>query len=300
MLGIQTLDEFYRNKFEVTPRLRPVGTGDFNVFRLNDTPNSDRVAMPYSRRDFYKIMLIRGKHRYHYADKTIAVEGTTLLFFNPAVPYRFERIDDGSTGFFCIFKESFFTEWLKGSIQHMPVFASSGSPSYHLNESQDHEVALLFKKMLHEIDSDYRFKYDLLRNIVMEIIHFALKMNPNDQLVQHADTNARITALFIELLERQFPVESPDQRFTMRSARDFANKLAIHVNHLNRAVRLTTGKTTTSHIASRMAAEAIALLKHTDWNVAEISYSLGFTQPSHFTYFFKNQTGVTPTSLRLV
>jgi AraC-like DNA-binding protein len=42
------------------------------------------------------------------------------------------------------------------------------------------------------------------------------------------------------------------------------------------------------------------LLKHTDWNVAEIGYSLGFAQPSHFTAFFKKLTRATPTSIRIV
>lgn len=34
----------------------------------------------------------------------------------------------------------------------------------------------------------------------------------------------------------------------MRSAKDFASKLAVHVNHLNRAIKETSGKTTTSFI----------------------------------------------------
>jgi AraC family transcriptional regulator, transcriptional activator of pobA len=36
--------------------------------------------MPYARYDFYKIMLIRGRHRCHYADKSIEFDGCTLLF----------------------------------------------------------------------------------------------------------------------------------------------------------------------------------------------------------------------------
>jgi AraC-like DNA-binding protein len=293
----QSLEAFYTRKFDKTPVLPPNGSGDFNVFRLAE---SRSVPAPYARYDFYKIMLIRGKHRCHYADKSIALEGSTLLFFNPAVPYRFERLDDQSTGFFCVFRESFYTEALRNGIHDLAVFASGARPVYQLNESQDREVADLFEKMLTEIDSDYRFKYDLLRNQVSELIHVAMKMEPDEQLYHHPDTNARITSIFMDLLERQFPIESPGESIKMRSASDFAEKLALHVNHLNRAVRLTTGRTTTAHIAERMAAEATALLKHTNWNISEISYSLGFAQPSHFTSFFKKQTKVTPTSIRLV
>jgi AraC family transcriptional activator of pobA len=129
-------------------------------------------------------------------------------------------------------------------------------------------------------------------------VHYSLKMQPAGNLYQHTDANTRITAVFTELLERQFPIESPAQQFTLRSAKDFADQLAVHVNHLNRAIRTTTGKTTTGHIFERLISEAKALLKHTDWNISEISYCLGFEDPAHFNHFFKKQTKTTPSIFR--
>ncbi len=296
---IKSLASFYAQKFYNTPRLPPAGVGDFNVFTLTESTGGTPPA-PYGRYDFFKIMLIRGAHRCHYADKSIALNGSSLLFFNPAVPYQFERLDTGSTGFFCLFKENFYTPHLRNRFHDLPVFTAGGKTVYDLGEKQDRELSAIFEKMLDEIHSDYRFKYDLLRNQVLELVHYALKMEPDEHLYHHPDTNARITSIFIKLLEGQFPIEAPEQCISMRSANDFAKKLSVHVNHLNRAVRLTTGKTTTTHISERMVAEATALLKHTNWNISEISYSLGFAQPSHFTYFFKKHTKVTPTSMRLV
>jgi AraC family transcriptional activator of pobA len=300
MQATETLEEFYSAKFNTTPPPAVNGAGHFNIFRLEDCWQGGKVATPYSRRDFYKITLIRGKHRYHYADKSIEVDGTTLIFFNPNVPYRFEARDEDTTGFFCIFKESFFTESMRGNINELPMFAPGGQPAYSLDATQEAQVVSLFEKMFVEIDSDYRFKYDLLRNYVTEMIHYTLKIQPTETLYQHPDANSRITAIFTELLERQFPIETPSQRFTLRSASDFADKLSVHVNHLNRAIRLTTGKTTTAHIFERLTAEATALLKHTNWNIAEISYSLGFEEPAHFNNFFKKQTKATPSAFRIV
>lgn len=300
MQSIETLEEFYAHKFNTPPPVIATGPGHFNVFRLEDCWTGGKVATPYSRRDFFKISLIRGKHRYHYADKSIEVDGTTLIFFNPNVPYRFEALDDETTGFFCIFKDSLFTESLRGNINELAMFVPGGKPSYNLSENQEEEIVRLFEKMLQEIESDYRFKYDLLRNYVTEMIHYALKIQPTETLYQHPDANSRITAVFTELLERQFPIETPAQRFTLRSASHFADRLSVHVNHLNRAIRETTGKTTTAHICERLTSEAKALLKHTNWNIAEISYSLGFEEPAHFNNFFKKQTKATPSSFRIV
>jgi AraC-like DNA-binding protein len=272
--------------------------GHFNVFKVEDCVGPGKAPVEYTRRDYYKISLMQGPYIYHYADKSIEVSGSTLIFFNPNVPYTFESLTDTPKGYFCIFKEAFFTEKIRGGIKDLPMFVAGNKPSYALDKSQDKFVSQIFDKMDAEIKSDYVYKYDLIRNYIMEMIHYALKMQPTETLYQHTDANARITAVFTELLERQFPIESPTQRFTLRSARDFAEQLAVHVNHLNRAIRITTGKTTTEHIFDRLISEAKALLKHTNWNISEIGYSLGFEEPAHFNHFFKKQTSMTPSAFR--
>ena len=108
----------------------------------------------------------------------------------------------------------------------------------------------------------------------------------------------RIVSLFIELLERQFPIESPHQTLSLRSAKEYAERLAVHVNHLNKVLKENTGKTTTELISGRMIQEAKILLKQTDWNITEIANSLGFEEVAHFSNFFKKQTSVAPLVFR--
>jgi len=295
----ETLEDLYQQKFSWMPDNLKEDIGHFNVFRMEDCLGPGKVPVTYSRRDYFKFSLMRGRHVYHYADKSIEVSGTTLLFFNPDVPYKFESLTDDSTGYFCIFKEAFFAGHLRGSIRELPMFMPGGKPGYELNSAQDIHVAGIFDKMIEEISSDYIYKYDLIRNYITEMIHYALKLQPTENLYQHVDANTRITAIFTELLERQFPIETPTQRFALRSAKDFADKLTVHVNHLNRAIRTTTGKTTSEHIYERLAGEAKALLKHTNWNISEISYCLGFEEPAHFNHFFKKQTSQTPSAFRV-
>lgn len=104
--------------------------------------------------------------------------------------------------------------------------------------------------------------------------------------------------MFLELLERQFPIESKDHPLQLKTAQDYANGMTIHVNHLNRAVKEITSKSTTTHITDRIVSEAKALLQHTDWNIADIAYALGFEYPTYFNNFFKKNTGTNPKSLR--
>ncbi|GGN06234.1 AraC family transcriptional regulator [Dyadobacter beijingensis] len=299
MASTETLEEFYQHKFSGTPANIQREIGDFNVFVVEDSVNPQgQVTVPYARRDFYKISLITGDNLFHYADKTLHVKGTSLIFFNPNVPYRWETLAEGNTGYFCIFKEAFFMEKLRSNLGELPMFAIGGKPSYILDEHQKDFVSGIFQKMIDEIGSDYRFKQDLLVSYVTELIHYALKMDATETLHHQVNANARITSIFSELLERQFPIDSTDQRFTMRSPKDFADQLYVHINHLNRAIKETTGKTTSALIATRLVSEAKALLKHTNWSIAEIGYSLGFEEPAHFNNFFRKHTEVSPSAFR--
>jgi AraC-like DNA-binding protein len=300
MATTESLEDFYQHKFNWLPDNLKQDIGHVNVFRLEDCVGAGAVPVQYNRRDFYKISLVRGESVYHYADKSIRTEGPSLVFFNPQVPYAWEPRSEAINGFFCIFKEAFFTEGLRGGLHELPMFKVGGKPAYLLDEGQDQAISQLFERMIAEINSDYQYKYVLLRSYITELIHTALKWQPSESLYQHPDAKSRIAAVFTELLERQFPIESPAQRFKLRSASDFARHLSVHVNHLNRSIRETTGKTTTAHIAERVVSEARALLKHTDWNIAEISYCLGFDEPAHFTYFFKKHTQLNPSTFRAV
>jgi AraC-like DNA-binding protein len=293
----QTLEEFYKSKFKWLPTALMEGLGHFNVFELDPFVGKNAKPIPYNRKDFYKITLLKGNNRIHYADKTVDCPKYALLFGNPMIPYNWEPLDDNQSGFFCIFTEDFFNHF--GHIKTYPVFKPGGDKVFSLNETSVIDVTNVFKLMLTEIASDYQYKYDVLRNLVYDLVHKAQKMQPAPPAADSKSNAAmRTTAIFIELLERQFPVESINQQIRLKAPAEFADQLAMHVNHLNRNVKSVIGKTTSQVIAERIAQEARALLKHTDWNVSEISWCLGFEELAHFIHFFKRFNKTTPTVFR--
>ena len=153
--------------------------------------------------------------------------------------------------------------------------------------------------MFEEINSEYIYKYDVLRNLVFELLHFAMKMEPTATIEnQQLNASQRITTLFLEILERQFPIDDAHQRISLRTASDFANQLNVHVNHLNRAVKEITRKTTSQIIAERVLQESKVLLKHSNWSVSEIAYSLGFSEVTYFNNFFKKHSLLSPLKYR--
>lgn len=293
----ETLEEFYKRKFDWIPGSIRNEIGHFNLFRLEPFVEGKPTSIPYRRRDFYKIMLVRGHSKVHYADKVIEIKNQALSFSNPLIPYKWEHLDRIRDGIYCIFNQYFFTQF--GQLNQYEVFQPGGTHIYELSDEEAKQVSEIFERMAREFDSGYKYKYDAIRNNVFELLHFALKMQPSDnQEKRQPNASQRISTLFIELLERQFPIDDSHPSLTLRSASDFASQLNVHVNHLNRAVKETTMKTTTQIISARILQESKILLRHSAWSVSEIAYALGFGEVTHFNNFFKKHAQTSPLKFR--
>jgi AraC-like DNA-binding protein len=268
----------------------------FKVYEISRTENSPHS---HSRRDFYKIVLVTGHMTLSYGDQTIGINDTFLFFANPRVPHAVVQHSAEKTGYACLFTEGFFAGRERTELlQNSPLFRVDGTPVIPLNSEQAMLMTSLYQKMLAIQSDNDDLREELLRSCLALIIHEALRIQPSPNGLKQKDAATRITHLFMELLERQFPIESTTASLRLRSARDFAQSLAVHVNYLNRSVKAVTGKPTSVHIAERIAAEARALLQHTDWSVADIAYSLGFEYPTYFNNYFKRVTGTVPKSFR--
>lgn len=300
-MTIATIEDFYRETSSIIPEGINREIGHFNVFRIDDmiAHSKKKGAMPYNRRAYYKISMIRGRNEAEYADKVIHIEKNALLFATPKIPYNYVPLDDNQSGLFCIFTPEFLVQTKSGIVlDDLPIYQPGGYPIFQVSDEQAEEISAILIKMHKELSSDYAYKYDLIRNYVLELIHYGQKLQPATSLYPTHNASARVSSLFIELLERQFPIESPNQRLSLRTAKDYADRLAVHVNHLNKVLKENTGKTTTDIISSRVIQEAKILLKQTNWNISEIAYSLGFEQVAHFSNFFRKQTSLAPLTFR--
>ena len=285
---------------DVLAEIPGVNMQDFRLkgFKVHEVSASiDTRDLPGSRgrRDFYKMGLVSGDMTLYYGNKILELNGTVLFFVNPRVPHSVVR-HSKNTGYACLFTEAFIkrTEILKSS----PLYQAGDSPVIRLNGEQASFMAGIFQKMLAVHNGDYPYKGELIRNCIELVIHEALRIQPSQNGLPYRNAATRITHLFMDLLERQFPIERTGEPLRLRTAQDFAAGLSVHANYLNRSVKEVTGKPTSVHIAERITAEAKALLQHTDWSVADIAYALGFEYPTYFNNYFKRVTGTNPQYFR--
>ncbi len=266
-------------------------------FRVHALQPSQELPHHRGRRDFYKMGLVNGDLTVKYGGELLELKGTVLFFVNPKVPHSVVSRVNRTDGYACLFTETFMNS---RELHDSPLFRADDNPVIPLNSAQAAFMESIFRKMLVVYQEDYPYKSDLIRNCISVILHEALRIQPPKQAMAFQNGAGRVTHLFLDLLERQFPIERPNEPLQLRNPKQFADRLFLHVNYLNRAVKSVTGQPTSTHIAARITAEAKALLQHTDWSVADVAYALGFEYPAYFNNYFKRLTGTTPNAFRKV
>ncbi len=293
----ESFRDLYHHKFDWLPDNIKKEIGHFNIDRLDSHVEGDPTSIPFKKRDFYKIMLIKGKSRVRFAERKVSIKKQALTFLSPQIPNRWECLDGHREGTYCIFTPRFFRNHYQ--FDQYEVFQLNGKHVFELNIEQYGHVLDIFNRLEKEYESDYKYKYDLIRNLILELVHFGLKIEPStaeDRLPMNA--SQRISVLFLNLLEQQFQIDNSNDIIALRSPSEFAERLNIHVNHLNRSIKETLGKPTSQIIKERILQESKILLKNTSWNVSDIAYSLGFTEATHFNNFFKKNVEMNPLKFR--
>ena len=128
----------------------------------------------------------------------------------------------------------------------------------------------------------------LLALIAIEVVRLAVS-RARSGAVTLARADARVEALRV-LVEEHFRKE--------RQIGFYAEKLAMTPDRLNDHVKRATGVTAGHMIRQRVLTEAKRQLVFTNQPINEIAYDLAFSDPSHFTRFFRKQTGMTPQAFR--
>ncbi len=188
------------------------------------------AKIPFDRKDFYKIWLVNSDSYLYFADRSIHIDKPALIFSNPLIPYAYDGLSRERTGYWCVFTEEFLKSNNRmGNLQESPLFKIGANPVFFPDAPQIQVITFLFDQILAELASNYIYKHEPVRNYINLLIHEGIKMQPASIHLQQFNAASRITTSFLELLERQFPIETPQQPLQLKKPGDFAFNLSVPV-----------------------------------------------------------------------
>ncbi len=211
-----------------------------------------------------------------------------------------------ASGFYIAFTESFLAKYnfLSSMVSEMPYLHLDGAFPFEIEPNEANLLRITFDQMLSEYQSNLTGRAIMiatyLQVYLLQIRRIYESQNKSSQSPSDSGilNDLAIATRFRLLLDAFF--KEVDDTAAKRTIAYYAEKLAMHPNYLNAALKRATGKTAHELLHEHLIAMAKNLLSQTSLTVKEIAYQLSFNDPAHFTNFFKRYTSTTPIQFRLI
>ena len=163
--------------------------------------------------------------------------------------------------------------------------------SARLTIEESEELKEIENKIIFEIENNHRKKEEILKALISHHVLLVDRIYfKNDKPVSDKKLP--------DIVKRFIALMNINQNFTL-SLSDLADTFNVSSDHLNALIKKYTNKPVKSHIKEKMIAQAKNLLIHSDFEIKEIAYTLGFNYPQYFNRAFKQSVGITPGEFRL-
>jgi AraC-like DNA-binding protein len=175
-------------------------------------------------------------------------------------------------------------------LDHICLDVTEFNPCYHFPTTLNEEINFVINKAWREFNSEEALKNQFVLNQLSELMLYCMRLKTTD-VAQLDPKQNLVYVAFRRLLNKEFK--------TLKKVMDYASILHITEKQLNEIVHAKTGENVSTLIYKQLILEAKRLL-NTGMAAKEVSYELNFTDPGHFSKFFKNQTGLSPSDFRNV
>lgn len=248
------------------------------------------------RLDYYGIITVTsgdGKHK--IGDKILDIQQGAIILLHPGQLHCFLECTD-IEGYILAFSDDFFMTTLKNEF---------------LNENYDILTNFAEQSVIHVRDNNWKILLHILETIVMEsandydkiqtvVLQHLLssylqilnrdKISKKNSIIQKTEWEKRIALNFKMLLK-----EGVSHNYSLKK---YLEILGISQSSLQIATKKTFSKTPKCILDEALILEAKKQLLDHQKRIQDISYDLGFSEPTNFSKFFKKKTGITPEAYR--
>ena len=260
---------------------------EFDVFFFRELGGEVKKMMPPHRRKFYTIIFLKNQKngqisinqsKHTSLNDVVLFQGTDHIF-------SFLR-DEGIEGTVLLFEKPFLLPLVDNLEETFPFFSVLNQNLFHLNFEEQQTFKQLIQ-LIHEEKGDAKVAKPLLVALLEKSRNLYSTYASEEKFLSKKMLTVR---KYKSLISNSF-LENKEVSF-------YADQLNVSSNYLNEIVKAETGISAKRHITERVLLEAKNLLLYSAMDITEISYALHFSEPTHFTKFFKKETGTTPKSFQ--
>lgn len=271
---------------------------EFEILKLSSLfARKDKIEPPIDKPhsvDFYHIMYITKGEGTHYIDfKPYQYTEGSIFFVSKGQVHAYD-IKPGVEGFTILFTDDF----LSKNLIHSDLLSMYRLYNYHLHEPviQPENIGRdIFRNTINEMYWEYLLSNNFAKEETLRLLLKLLLIRAErvKRTLIQSEKNAQWFNKFNDFKNHLA------KHFTeTRNAKDYAGMINISYKHLNEVCRTVTGNTAKTFIDQFIILEAKRLLAISDNSVKELTYALGFDEPTNFLKYFKKHTGQSPSQFK--
>jgi AraC-like DNA-binding protein len=255
---------------------------------MDSLRHDPRRRLPHVH-EFFQFYLIRGRASIMVDFQEFEVGGTNAVFISPGQVHKATPVRE-LQGMTISFTQLFFDgeSTPPSRLLELPFFfPDGGQPWLRLRSAEALEVEPLLVSLAAEYDRGLSDAEEILRATLRLALLRLGRLYTRAFPDRKSTRGAALVRQFHGELEKHFRKQT--------AIASYAAALGITANHLNDVVYEQTGHSAGDWIRRRRLLDAKRMLFHSQMNISEIGYTLGFEDASYFARFFRRYEGVTPT-----
>lgn len=182
-------------------------------------------------------------------------------------------------------------------IKDYSFFGYEVNEALHVSDSERKTLLNCLKMIKEEIGHDIdRLSKPVITSLIETMLNYCQRFYER-QFETRKVANSDILARFETLLDNYFKGNNA-RKNGLPSVASAASELCLSANYFGDLIKKETGRTAQEIIKAHILDASKEALLDTTKSITEVSDSLGFQYPQHFSRFIKKELGITPAKYR--
>jgi AraC-like DNA-binding protein len=277
-----------RNKAQIEFEIFPIRSLFARQDKLDHPLNTPHYV------EFYHIFfVIRGSGEHFIDFRPYQYGDGSILFVSKGQVQAFD-VSANVDGYMILFTEDF----LSKNMIHSDILSFYRLYNYHLHKpviTPDEAGMEIFSNTVSEMYFEYQLSNNFAKEEILRLLLklFLLRAERCKRTLIPREKNTLWFSMFCDFKDHL------EKRCTeTRNAQEYANIMGISYKHLNTICKSITGVTAKTFIDQFIVLEIQRRMAVYDISVKELTYEMGFDEPTNFVKFYKKHTGLSPAQFK--